>query len=384
MGEFAVFGLIALIVVILIIVLPIVALSKIGTLRWELNQVKKELDGIHSQLAAGVKAPTKSKAKKTAVKAVSKTEVKEKPKVKTAAITAKPQPVVSKAPEAPAGPTFMDRLVENFKQNWIVWVAGVSLAFGGVFIVQFGIENGLLGPVARVVLALLFGAALIAGAEYLRRKSKAKTVPLFSPVTALAAGGVASLFGAVVSAHTLYDLTSPLIGFLSMAAVAWLAIAGGIIYGPVLAVIGILGAYFSPLLVNAEGGSAMMYAYFLLVLAASLVVERMQRWIWLSALSVACAYFWGGLLHLDLKILALSGPYFGAVVALVVCIPAFGLLPKWEDNTWVTHTSLAKISTQYPTVLANVTAVAGAALIFLYAHAGLVHWQIAILTLLAA
>ncbi len=377
MDELIFFGFIALAAVVLGIVLPIIALTKIGNLRWELEKVKKELTGIQSAIHGDEVATNSVKPQPKQAAAAMKTPA--------AKVVSKPTPTAAPVkikPAEPAGPTFFARMAENIKANWIVWLAGVSLAFGGVFIVQFGIERGLLGPTARVAMALAFGVAMIIGAEFFRRRSKNQTVALFSPVTALAAGGIASLFGAVVSAHTLYGLTSALIGFISMAAVAWVSMALAMIYGPVLAVIGILGAYFSPLLVNSDSGSPMMYAYFLLVLAASLFVERWNRWIWLSALSISCALLWGALLHLDMTELAFSAPYYGVVFILAMTIPAFGILPKFADSAWVTQNSVTKVSSQYPTILTVCTGLAVTALTFMFAREGLLHWQIATLTLL--
>jgi uncharacterized membrane protein len=355
-----------------------------------LNQVKKELDTIQQRVFGGeepvenmaaAKSPEVQDSKGTASKP-KKPATKEA--VKVAAAPAKVAKVVSKAvtPPVPKGPSFIDRMVENFKTNWIVWLAALSLAFGGVFIVQFGIERGMLGPRARVALAIAFGLALIAGAEFLRKKSKDQTVALFSPVTALAAGGIASLFGAVVSAHVLYDLTSPVMGFVSMDVVAWGAMALAMIYGPVLAVIGILGAYFSPILVSSGQGAEMMYLYYLLVLAASLFVERWQRWIWLSSLSVGCALFLGYAMHFDMTKLALSGPYYGVVALFAITIPVFGVLPKSKNTAWLDQSAFKKISHQYPTILSVGTSIAASVLIVLYARSGLIHWQIGSLTML--
>jgi uncharacterized membrane protein len=381
--ELILLGLAALVALIVIVVLPIVALSKIGNLRWELNQLKKELDGIQQYVFDGNTPPKSKTTSNVATKKSTKAPVSKAKRLptKVAAVDAKTADVISK-PKMPSAPTFFDRMIENVKNNWIVWLAGVSLAFGGIFIVQFGIERGLLGPKARVALAIVFGVALICVAEFLRKRSKEKIVPLFSPVTALAAGGIASLFGAVVSAHVMYDLTSPMVGFISMAVVAWGAMALAMIYGPVLAVIGILGAYFSPILVSSGQGAEMMYLYYLLVLAASLFVERWQKWIWLSSLSVACALFLGWAMHFDLMKLALSGPYFAAVAILAITIPAFGVLPKSLETAWLDKNALKKVSHQYPTMLAVGTGMATTVLMVMYAHADLIHWQIACLLML--
>lgn len=294
------------------------------------------------------------------------------------------RPVVAATPPAPpAGPRLVDRVMDNIIANWIIWLAAVSLALGGVFIVQYGIERGYIGPVARVIAALLFGAALIAVAEYVRRKTPDRAVSYFSAHVALAAGGIASLFAGVVAAHVLYDLTNALVGFASMAVVSFLALAGGLIYGPVLAVIGLLGAYISPFLVASEGPSPLMYLYFLLVLLASLAVERWQRWIWLSALAVAGALTWGVLLHWSIPNQPYLAAYALGVILAAATIPAFGIPPRSRVNGWVTAQSFAKISHHYPTVLAVVTALVATLLLFLASPDSLVFWQSSLLALLA-
>jgi uncharacterized membrane protein len=68
---------------------------------------------------------------------------------------------------------------------------------------------------------------------------------------------------------------------------------------------------------------------------------------------------------------------------LAITIPAFGAPPKSKETVWLNQHAIRKISVQYPTILAVGTGIATTALIFLYAHAGLIHWQIASLSLLA-
>ena len=52
---------------------------------------------------------------------------------------------------APTQPT------ESFEQmigtRWVVWVGGVALALGGVFLVTYAVEQGFVGPGVRVTLA---------------------------------------------------------------------------------------------------------------------------------------------------------------------------------------------------------------------------------------
>src|SRR5437764_14183135 len=59
---------------------------------------------------------------------------------------------------------------ERFGASWVVWIGGIALALGGIFLVQFSIEAGLIGPGVRIFLGGLLAAALVAAGEWLRRK----------------------------------------------------------------------------------------------------------------------------------------------------------------------------------------------------------------------
>lgn len=285
-------------------------------------------------------------------------------------------------PEKPKAPSFWGRMMTNIQANWIIWLAALSLAFGGLFIVQYGLERGFLGPVARVICALVFGAGLLAVAEYLRRLPKLGLEGWFTVPVALAAGGIASLFGGVVSAHILYDLTSPLVGFASMALVSFLAVATGLIFGPVLAVIGILGAFISPALVSTGEGHTIMYLYFLMVLISALVIERMRKWIWLSSLAVVFTYLAGLALNDALPNQPYLALYLIAVILAVTTIPAFGIRPKWGHTELINEKTLGNVATHYPTILTVITVAAGVAILCLVANNSLILWQASLLALL--
>ena len=58
---------------------------------------------------------------------------------------------------------------ERFGASWVVWIGGLALALGGIFLVQYSIEAGLIGPGVRVFLGGLLAAALVAAGEWTRR-----------------------------------------------------------------------------------------------------------------------------------------------------------------------------------------------------------------------
>ena len=76
---------------------------------------------------------------------------------------------------------------ERFGTRWMVWVGGVALALGGIFLVKYSIEAGLIGPGMRLFFGALLAAALVAGGEWTRRRSElAAASPAFRARTSRA------------------------------------------------------------------------------------------------------------------------------------------------------------------------------------------------------
>lgn len=108
--------------------------------------------------------------------------------------------------------------------RWGVWLGGAALLLAGVFLVRTAVEEGWLGPAARCALAGLLGLALVAAAEWLRRTPQTERPGIPWPdqaPPALAAGGVAVLFGAAYATASLYALAPPLAGFARWRSPRW-------------------------------------------------------------------------------------------------------------------------------------------------------------------
>ena len=54
----------------------------------------------------------------------------------------------------------------------MVWVGGLALALGAIFLVRYSIEQGFVGPGVRVTLGALLATALIVAGEWLRRQEQ--------------------------------------------------------------------------------------------------------------------------------------------------------------------------------------------------------------------
>ena len=217
-------------------------------------------------------------------------------------------------------------------QNWFLAIAALSLALAGVFLVQYGVENGLLSPFWRVMGAAFFGAALIWGGEFIRRRSgdEGKSHSVFIPSTFSGAGLVA-LFAAVLAARQLYGLIGSEAALVYLVMVSAVAVVLGWYYGPFLAVAGILGSLSAPFLVGGESTSpGLFFYYFALIIMAALAVDAIRRWAWVSASALIAGfgsswYFWT---------LGAGGEHFLAF-GLITTVAAMALPGL---SIWPTHT----------------------------------------------
>ncbi len=188
----------------------------------------------------------------------------------------KPPPVTRE----PAG--FFDRLAANLKANWMIWLGGICVGLAGVFMVHYSIEQGLLGPEARVILSLIAGVGLHGVAEWLRRSRGQHDV-----FAALAGGASIILYAALFAAFKLLTGLSPGLIFAAMALVSFATLALALRHGPVLAALGMLGGYLVPLLVNTGSGQielALIYIGILTLFSLWLLAYVERRWLWLGVI----------------------------------------------------------------------------------------------------
>src|SRR5262249_38151062 len=132
-------------------------------------------------------------------------------------------------------------LEERFGTRWAVWVGGIALALGGIFLVQYTIEQGLIGPGTRIVLAAILAAALLAAGEWARRRENLSGIaglPAAHIPSILTAAGTTVAYADVYAAYALYDFLSPGAAFVLLGAVALATLAAALLHGPTLAGLG--------------------------------------------------------------------------------------------------------------------------------------------------
>lgn len=178
--------------------------------------------------------------------------------------------------------TMAERLELFLANNGLLWLGGAMLALGGVFLAKYSIESGLISITVRLMLGGVFAIALVIFAEYLYRKQQGSQ-EYITTCAALASGGVITGFALVLVTFSHYHFISPLLAFASLGVISLLATVLALRFGPLLAVIGIIGAYAVPALVSTGSNNLfalLLYVNFVSFSAIWVVHKVAKQWLW--------------------------------------------------------------------------------------------------------
>lgn len=176
-----------------------------------------------------------------------------------------------------------------------VWIGGLALVVGGIFLVRLSIEAGWLTPAIRTTLAALFALALLFGSEAARRLPATQDDPRIAQV--LAGAGIASAYATLYLAAALYHLIAPLGGFAIMLAITALGLFLALRHGPPTAIMALIGGFAAPLVAGYDAaGIGALLAYLGLFVAALLALAIVRGWAWLAVSALVAAFGWAALL----------------------------------------------------------------------------------------
>jgi uncharacterized membrane protein len=262
-------------------IIAIVALVKVSRVREQNEQLARQIFELRQRIgtAPAVSAAPIAAEPQPAVEAAPalppSLEVPAPPVVESAVAETSPAPAVP--PSAPLPPPFAAPpenvgLEQRLGARTFIWLGAITLALAGIFLVRYSIEEGYLSPPVRVVLAALFGFALIAGAE----KVIARDARI---AQAMAAAGVASLYGALLSAVALYELISKVAAGGGAAALTAFAIGVSLRHGIFVAGLAFIGGFASPAIIGSETpNTPVLFGYLLAIAAGTLAVIRHRGW----------------------------------------------------------------------------------------------------------
>lgn len=149
-------------------------------------------------------------------------------------------------------------------QRWAAWIGAVVFVIGMGLLITLAWKRGWLGfitPAARCVLGALFGAALLAAAEFVRRRINALAA------VGLNAAGLGVIYLAAYASWAMYQLVSPAaaFGMLAMVALLGIAIAVHARFAAV-GVVALVGGYLAPLIIASPNPSPWVMPIHLTVL----------------------------------------------------------------------------------------------------------------------
>ena len=257
----------------------------------QLQKVKTELAELKKQLKNSVSAPVK------AVSVMAEQQALELNPLNPLAVLPQPRPAYSAGTETKTASIDLFSVVSGWIEQQLikrgmVWVGALALALGGIFLVKHSLDAGWLSPALRSASGAVFGLALILGSEWLHKRSQGHALNNYAPA-ALSSGGFISLYAAVLVALDWYQLISPAVAFPLLAIIALSASWMSLRQGPLLALIGIVGAYAVPVLVSTDSGNVpALLAYISLVTASSVLVEQKVKRPWLWWLPMFAQLLW--------------------------------------------------------------------------------------------
>lgn len=210
--------------------------------------------------------------------------------------------------------------------RWPVWVGGIALALGGIFMVRYSIEQGLISPAVRLAMAFLFGLLLLGLGEWVRRRQKSLDLPAIRNALvpgALTAAGVVTLFGAVYAAYAVYDYLGEPSAFILLALVSLATLALSLLHGQALAGLGLLAAMATPALIDTDAPSAWgLFGYLAIAWLATMAAARIRGWNAVPALANFFLLGWSTIFIAD----APDGDMWAVVMCMFVMAAGFVFL----------------------------------------------------------
>ena len=144
---------------------------------------------------------------------------------------------------------------------------------GVSFFLKWSFDNDLIGPLGRVLLGFLGGAAMVGIGQFLRKKYL-----VYSDI--VTGGGIAVLYLTIFAAYAFYGFVGMPIAMVLMLAVTALAVTLSVIGGTAhLAVLGVLGGLLTPFLIRgAEMSYLTLFSYLLVLDLGILGLAIFKKW----------------------------------------------------------------------------------------------------------
>ena len=229
--------------------------------------------------------------------------------------------------------------------NWLAIIGAVALAIGVGFFLRLAFENNWIGETGRVAMGIVAGIAFLGSGEYAQRRYPAWA-------QAVTGGGIGILYLSIYAAFGFFDLIDPIPAFLFLALVVVVSGLLALRYESlVIALLGIVGAFLTPLLLAGDLPPDQPYVllgYILLVDVGILGVSTFRNWRWFTLVGLIASYtlfaLWLDRIP-DADLLLAQGGLTGIFLVFVGATTLFHILwrrvPQRTDMALMTLNALA-------------------------------------------
>ncbi|PKQ64437.1 hypothetical protein BZG02_06410 [Labilibaculum filiforme] len=200
------------------------------------------------------------------LKNIASPRVQEETKIETAKIDANPSETI-KASQSKSD-------IEKFIGENLINKIGIAITIIGVAIgAKYSIDNDLISPLTRIILAYLMGIGLLGFGIKLKSNYENYSAVLVS-------GAIAILYFITYMAYSLYNLFPQLFAFILMLIFTVFTVVAAINYNKqVIAHIGLVGAYAVPfLLSDGSGKVAVLFSYMTIINIGILFIAFKKYW----------------------------------------------------------------------------------------------------------
>ena len=184
------------------------------------------------------------------------------------------------------------RFEQWLAENGLAWLAGVVLAFAGIFLVSFMGQQGWFTPPVQMTGAVALGLIFIGGAEWARRTSERR--PPGHPLVAatLAGAGVVVLYASSWAAHAYYGFIDWGAAAALLTLCAALLMGLSLLHGQALGVLAIgIGLLVPVFARGALWPADALTLYVGAVAAAGFALAAFRRWAWVGAATLGRPLF---------------------------------------------------------------------------------------------
>jgi len=196
----------------------------------------------------------------------------EPPKITKETVTIPLKPTIEKEKKIPERKVGV--LEQRIGTRWVL-IAGVITTIVAVgFFLKYAYDNNLIGPLGRVVIAVIAGLIALALGEVTRRRGYEIVA---KGVTAL---GFAILYAAVFSAYRFYGLVGPAAAFILSILVTIAAMLYAVSLNEiVVAVLSLLGGFLTPVIVSTgENRPIPLFSYLSILGVGAMLSAYYRKW----------------------------------------------------------------------------------------------------------